>query len=141
MKPRCVLDTNVLVAALRSSRGASFELLRRVPLGYFTLSVSVPLVMEYAEVLARPGLVPVTGAAVAAVLDMVCAHSDPQPIHFLWRPQLTDPNDEMVLEAAVNSGAAFLVTHYVGDFTPASRFGVKVVTPAQFLLHLEGDKP
>ena len=86
-----------------------------------------------------PRSVPISPSDVDAVLDMVCAMGVEQSVHFLWRPQLSDPNDEMVLEAAVNAGAQYLITHNLRDFGPASRFNVAVVTPAAFLMKLQGE--
>jgi putative PIN family toxin of toxin-antitoxin system len=137
--PKIVLDTNVLVAGLRSRNGASFQLLSRLTTTQFSLHLTVPLAMEYEDVLHRPGLVPLPEDAIDAVLDMVCAVAIKQEVHFLWRPLLRDPNDELVLEAAVNASADFLVTHNLRDFTASNRFAVRVVTPAQFLKRLDGE--
>ncbi len=139
--PQIVLDTNVLVAALRSRNGASFQLLSRVTSKQFELHLTVPLAMEYEDVLHRPGLLSLPAAAIDAVLDMVCAVAIPQDVHFLWRPQLRDPSDELVLEAAVNASVDFLVTHNLRDFAAADRFAVQVVTPGQFLKRLDGETP
>ena len=135
--PRIVVDTNVLVAALRSRQGASFRLLSQLRIRRFEVCVTVPLVMEYADVLGRPGLVPLSAGQVDSVLDMLCREARQQAVHYLWRPQLRDPKDEMVLEAAVNARADFLVTHNGRDFASARFRGLAVVTPAAFLAHLE----
>lgn len=140
-KPGIVFDTNVLVAALRSRRGASFQLLSRLTQRQFDVFITVPLLMEYADVLHRPGLLALPEHAIDAVLDMICATAHQQAVHFLWRPQLRDPKDELVLEAAVNATADFLVTHNLRDFEPGRRFAVQVVTPGQFLNILDGEKP
>ena len=136
--PKIVLDTNVLVAGLRSRQGVSFQLLSRLASGQFELHLTVPLAMEYEDVLHRPGLWSLPVAAIDAVLDMVCAVASKQDVHFLWRPQLRDPRDELVLEAAVNASADFLITHNVRDFAASRRFAVQVVTPGQFLRQLNG---
>jgi putative PIN family toxin of toxin-antitoxin system len=133
-----VLDTNVLVATLRSRQGASFALLSRLTDGSFLLALSVPLLFEYEEVLSRPGMVPVSSSAVQAVLDMMCKLAIHQKIHFLWRPRLRDPDDEMVLEVAAAAGAGFIVTHNVSDFRDRSLPSIRVVTPAEFLRLLPG---
>jgi putative PIN family toxin of toxin-antitoxin system len=138
--PIVVLDTNVLVSALRSSNGASFELLSALLDERFVIAVSVPLVMEYESVLHRERVVPISAAQVDAVIDMICATARLQEIHFLWRPQLRDPKDEMVLEAAVNAEANFLVTHNLRDFEPAKQFEVKPIGPRAFLNYLESRK-
>lgn len=140
-QPQIVLDTNVLVSGLRSRNGASFQLLSRLTSRQFGLHLTVPLAMEYEDVLHRPGLLPLPVAAIDAVLDMVCAVAIPQEVHFLWRPQLRDPSDELVLEAAVNASADFLVTHNLRDFAACSRFAVQVVTPGQLLKRLDGETP
>ncbi len=140
-KPRrIVIDTNVLVAGLRSRNGASFELLSRLTASQFELFLTVPLAMEYADVLTRPGMVPLPAHAIESFLDMICKLAIQQEVHFLWRPQLRDAKDELVLEAAVNAGAHFLVTHNLADFGPAHRFDVRPVTPGQFLDLLDGER-
>jgi putative PIN family toxin of toxin-antitoxin system len=130
---RVVLDTNVLVAALRSRNGASFQLLRLVaPAAPFQPSLSVPLVLEYEMALRR-----VLGAKderIEAVLDYLCQVADLREIYFLWRPFLRDPGDEMVLEVAVGAQASRIVTHNVRDFEGVeAKFGIRIVTPGEFL--------
>ena len=137
--PKVVLDTNVLVAGLRSRRGESFQLLQGLTSKQFDLYLTVPLAMEYEDVLHRPGLLPLPVASIDAVLDMVCAVAFKQDVHFLWRPQLRDPSDELVLEAAVNASADFLITHNLRDFVASARFALQVVTPGRFLKLLEGE--
>jgi predicted nucleic acid-binding protein len=93
---KIVIDTNVLVSALRSQRGWSFDLLERIGTDQFQHVVTVPLVMEYEDVLNREGMVPLNGAAISDVLDYVCASGLRQRVHFLWRPKLVDVRDDMV---------------------------------------------
>ena len=136
---KVVLDTNVLVAALRSSAGASFALLQQVgPYAPFQLALSVPLVLEYESVLRRrTGLAP---DDIEQVVDYLCSVGDPREIHFLWRPFLKDPSDEMVLEVAVEAGADVIVTHNVRDFKGVEKaFGVRILRPKQLLRELRGD--
>jgi putative PIN family toxin of toxin-antitoxin system len=130
---RIVIDTNVLVAALRSNRGWSYSLLSAVGDGGFEHAVTVPLVMEYEAVLLRPGMVSLPAAAVQDVIDYLCATAIQQAIHFLWRPRLLDPKDDMVLEAAVNAGCDAIVTHNLRHFGAAAGLGVQVLSPAQFM--------
>lgn len=133
--PRIVLDTNVLVAALRSNRGASFRLLSEIDSGAFEICVSVPLILEYEAVLFRHcrslGL---SRRDVTDILDYVCSVAHRQSIFFLWRPQLRDPRDDMVLEAAVAAGCRYIVTFNQRDFESSSLFSIRAVTPRQFLL-------
>ena len=138
---RIVIDTNVLVAALRSRQGASYALLQRVDTGRFEHVVSVPLVMEWEAVLSRPTMVPLSEPQVQDVIDYLCATAIRQNIHFLWRPRLPDPQDDMVLEAAVNGACDTVVTHNVRDFAAARPLGVLALTPAEFLSCLEENRP
>lgn len=130
---RIVIDTNVLVSALRSRLGWSFALLDKAGTGYFEHVVTVPLVMEYEDVLHRPGMVSIAAQDVDDVLDYVCATALRQQVYFLWRPKLSDVKDDMVLEAAVNGQCQFIVTWNVRDFAAAAQFGIKVVNPSEFL--------
>jgi predicted nucleic acid-binding protein len=132
-----VIDTNVLVAGLRSRRGASFEVIRLVGTGAFEHVVTVPLVMEYEDVLLRPGMVPLPAPAVQAVVDYLCATGIEQPVHFLWRPLLPDAKDDMVLEAAAGAGCDRIITFNVRDFALAASLGVAALRPAEFLDLLE----
>jgi putative PIN family toxin of toxin-antitoxin system len=134
-----VLDTNVVFAALRSRRGASFRLLSLVGTGLFDVHLSVPLLFEYEDVLKRTGT-GLTLADVDAVLDYLCGISLRQEIHFLWRPCLRDPKDDMVLELAVTSQCTHIITFNTADFSGSDRFGLQVLRPADFL-QLLGEKP
>lgn len=133
---RLVVDTDVLVAAVRSPRGASAELLRRVLKGEATLLASVPLFLEYEAVATRAEHLDAGGATEAEVLnllDALAGVAEPVELHFLWRPQLRDPDDELVLEAAVNGRADAIVTFNHRDFTPAAQFGIDVMLPREAL--------
>ena len=140
MPLQIVLDTNVLVAALRSRRGASFALLARLaaPTPGYELHVSVPLVFEYEDVLRRPaaGVAP---DVADAVLDFICRVAHHREVFYLWRPVLRDPGDDMVLELAVAAGADYLVTFNARDFAGAERFGVRVIPPRGLLQVLESE--
>ena len=130
-----VLDTNILVAGLRSRRGASFRLLSLVGAdSRFEINLSVPLVLEYEDVLKRPGAVSrLTGDDIDSVLDYICSVAHHREIYFLWRPVLRDPKDDMVLEVAVEACCEFIVTHNLRDFRGVERFGIRAVTPSEFL--------
>jgi putative PIN family toxin of toxin-antitoxin system len=133
---KVVLDTNVLVAALKSRNGASFQILRLVgPEAPFQPSLSVPLVLEYETALRR--MLGGEDERIDAVLDYLCQVADLREIYFLWRPFLRDPGDEMVLEVAVGAQASRIVTHNVRDFEGVeARFGIRVVTPGEFLMEV-----
>jgi len=130
-----VLDTNVLVAALKSSRGASFRLLSMVEYDRYTLHVSTPLVTEYEAVLKR-GITALSAEEIDDVIDYLCSKAVLDKIFYLWRPVLKDPDDDFVLELAVKANAT-IVTWNVADFKRAVRFGVVVMTPREFLATLE----
>jgi putative PIN family toxin of toxin-antitoxin system len=134
---KVVLDTDVVVAGMRSPGGASAEILRKARQGRVTLLVSVPLAVEYEAVCSEAEHRLAAGLSereVEIFLDAVVAMAEPVKTHFLWRPQLRDPSDEMVLEAAVNGQADLLVTFNVRDFgTVPSRFGIEVMIPRDAL--------
>ncbi|WP_167562489.1 putative toxin-antitoxin system toxin component, PIN family [Azospirillum humicireducens] len=134
---RAVLDTNILTAGLRSRRGASFAVLSLLAEGQFRALVTTALFLEYEAVLKRPEQREVHGLGepdVDRLLAELAAVLEPVDVRFTWRPQLSDPADEMVLEAAVNGRADVLVTHNVRDFAAAApRFGIPVLRPAEFL--------
>lgn len=134
-----VLDTLVLVAAMRSRHGASQQLLRRLPSPQFTPALSLALYMEWQAVLTRPEHLPagIDAARMQPFLRYIASLAHLQDVHCLWRPFLRDPGDDMVLECAVASGSRFVVTHNLRDFRRATELGVQPITPGAFLRHLE----
>lgn len=135
---RIVLDTSVLVAAVRSRQGASFQLVASLPNEVFQPALSLALYTEWQAVLTRPEhLPPGTSSEVAlGFLRYLASIAHLQNVHFLWRPFLRDPDDDMVLECAVASRSPFIVTHNVRDFRRTESLGVRALTPRDFLLHL-----
>lgn len=134
---RVVLDTNIVVAAIRSPVGASAVLIRDSFRGNTRLLISVALALEYEEVCLRPGHRIASGTsepAVRTLLEALIEIAEPVAIRYQWRPQLRDPSDEMVLEAAVNGRADAIVTFNQRDFghSPA-RFGIEVTSPGDIL--------
>lgn len=133
---RVVLDTNVVVAGFRSPNGASAGLVQHAVNGGFTILVTPTLFVEYEAVIMREEHLLAAGAQRAdgaRFLDMIADHAAPVEANFKYRPQLADPDDEFVLEAAINGGADALVTFETRTFAAAaSRFGIATVTPAQF---------
>lgn len=133
-----VLDTSVLIAGLRSSQGASYEVLRRLGSGNFAVSISVPLVLEYEAVAKRQAReLGLTFADIDDVVDYICSIADHRTIFYLWRPFLPDPTDDLLLELAVEVGADYIVTHNLRDFTGVDQFGVSAISPGKFLRLLE----
>jgi putative PIN family toxin of toxin-antitoxin system len=136
------MDTSAFIAGLRSPSGASAEILRLTLLGRTDMIVSVPLFVEYeavamrSEHLAAAGLSP---SQVTLLLDALATRVHPIDIQFLWRPQLRDPDDEMVLEVAINGGADAIVTFNPRDFAAApKRFCVRLLNPSQALARIAG---
>ncbi len=134
MPPRIVMDTNVLVSALRSDGGASFRLLSLIDSKLFTLAVSVPLVLEYeAAAKADRKANGLSGADIDDLIDYICRRAEHYKVYYLWRPFLRDPKDDMVLELAVTSNAARIVTYNRRDFRGTDQFGITADTPREFL--------
>jgi putative PIN family toxin of toxin-antitoxin system len=132
---RVVLDTNVLVAAVRSRQGASFALVSSIPSPEFQPCLSVGLYTEWQEVLTRPENLPPNRTAedALAFVRYLAIQSHLQEIHFLWRPFLPDADDDMVLELAIAAGCRHIITHNVKDFHGSEQVGVTALSPREFL--------
>lgn len=130
---KVVLDTNVIVAAMRSPTGASAALLMAARRGEINIVANVALALEYEATCSRAEHVLASGLSahqVSIFLDAVVAMAEPVETHFLWRPLLRDPADEFVLEAAANGRAAAIITFNQRDFgTVPLQFGVEVLSP------------
>jgi putative PIN family toxin of toxin-antitoxin system len=137
---RLVLDTDVLVAAMRSPGGASAAILKAARLGRITLLMSVSLALEFEAVCSRVEHRVAAGLSereVSIFVSAVIAMTEPVETHFLWRPQLRDTGDEMVLEAAVNGRADALVTFNQRDYGSApARFGVELLLPREAIARI-----
>ena len=134
MGDRIVLDTNVVVSAMRSRQGASFRLLSLIGTGAFDICLSVPLFLEYeAKLLEQVDELTIGRRDVGRLLDYLASVGLHQEVFFLWRPILRDPKDDTVLELAVAAEARCLVTHNSRDFAEASSFEPKVISPGKYL--------
>ena len=135
-----MFDTNVFVAALRSRSGASFVILNAIRKGLISGAVSQALFLEYVDVLGRQSNLDNFYAStddIEAVLGVIASQFTPVPIYYRWRPQLSDPDDEMVLECAANASAKFIITFNKKDFLPAAtRFGIEILSPREFIREL-----
>lgn len=135
---RAVIDTNVLYAGLYSAVGASHQILRLIEKGRVTPLLSTTLLFEYEDVLKRnQKILKISNRAVNDILDGICYRGECRKIHFMWRPQLSDPKDDHILELAVAGGGADIVTHNARDFSNASSFGIRILTPAKLLGELK----
>ena len=138
---RVVLDSSIVVSAFRSRSGASNGLLGLVADRRLVPLATPALFLEYEDVLKRAEQRAVTGLTLAqidAALAALAAAVEPVEAHFAWRPQLSDADDEMVLDAAVNGRADALITHNIADFAPAApRFGLLVLRPGELLQRMK----
>ncbi|MDZ7584862.1 MAG: putative toxin-antitoxin system toxin component, PIN family [Thiobacillus sp.] len=135
---RIVLDTSVLVAASRSRNGASFQIVSMLPSTQFEIALTIAVYTEWQAVLTRSEHLPpgVTADMALGFVRYLASVAHLQDVHFLWRPFLRDPDDDMVLECAVASGCEFIVTHNVRDFRRVDELNVRAITPADFLNRL-----
>lgn len=140
-----MLDTDVIVAALRSDTGASRQLLLAALAQRFELLVSVPLILEYESVLIRPQHLAACGlnvAEVGRILDDLSAVARPVRLAFRWRPRLSDPDDDMVLETAINGGADAIVTFNQRDYAAGIRgFSCAAILPVAALRQIRSSNP
>ncbi len=141
MALRIVLDTNVLISGIRSRQGASFRVLELVGSGGFTVCVSVPLILEYQAAAQR--ILPSTRLGkqdIDELIDFFCSVGERHQIHYLWRPQLQDPKDDMILELAMAAQANAIVTFNVNHFKEVLHFGIEVISPQDLLLRIGAGK-
>lgn len=139
-----VLDTDVIVAALRSDTGASRQVLVAALNRHFELLLSVPLILEYESVLTRPDHLAASGLSASeagSLLDDLARVATTVRFAFRWRPRLSDPDDEMVLETAMNGGASAIVTFNQSHFAPVIRdLHCAVITPQAALKRIRSEK-
>ncbi|MCF6148458.1 MAG: putative toxin-antitoxin system toxin component, PIN family [Candidatus Kuenenia sp.] len=129
-----ILDTNVLYAGLYSSRGASYQVLRLIEKERIKINISTALLFEYEDVLKRnKSILKLSFKKIEQILDNLCELSNHHKIYFLWRPFLSDPSDDHILELAVASETKIIVTHNTHDFKGVNKFGVRAITPRELL--------
>ena len=133
-KYQIVIDTNVLIAALSSRRGASYRLFMLLGSAKFGINISVPLILEYESIGKRlVGDMPYTEQDVEDVIEYFCSIASQWKIYYLWRMLLQDPKDELILELAIVANCDVIVTFNKRDFRGAEQFGIEVMTPKEFL--------
>ena len=131
---RIVIDTNVLVSGLRSTAGASYLLLSLLEESAWIVCVSATMIFEYEEQLRKDQAESLLDdAAIDDFLDIFCAEAEHIRLFYRWRPILTDPDDDILLETAVNGECGVIITYNVRDFRGSERFGIRVITPKEFL--------
>ena len=137
MRKLIVIDTNVILSALQSRLGKSFELISKIGNGMFDYAISVPLVLEYEAILkSHLNKTIYDDSDIEAFIDYLCATGINTSIFYLWRPYLKDPFDDHILEVAINSNAQIIVTFNKKDFLDAECLGIKILTPKEFLEEL-----
>lgn len=138
MPVQIVIDTNVIYSGLRSRHGASFKVLKQLNSSLFEINLSVSLVLEYEEVLLRKeASLNFTPAEIGQLLDYICRIANLHEVHFLWRPILKDPKDDMILDLAVRANCRYIVTYNTRDFTGVNKFGIQALTAQEFLKTIE----
>lgn len=136
-----IIDTNVFISALRSKRGTSHRLFMDIGSGLFDINISVPLILEYEGAAKRLiSETELTSGDIDDIIDYICSVAKHWKIFYLWRPFLRDPKDDMVLELAVTSKSNFIVTYNKKDFQGSENFGIKILTPKEFLKKIGGIK-
>ena len=138
--PVVVIDTHVILSALKSINGQSNRLLQKIDTGVFDFALSVPLVLEYEAVLKEDlNRADYSDEVIDDFLDYLCRVGKHIELFYLWRPYLKDPYDDHVLEVAIQSNSEFIITYNKKDFKEAESLGIKIVTPKEFLKYM-GEK-
>ena len=138
MKQLIVIDTNVILSALQSKKGKSFELISKITEDVFDFAISVPLILEYEAVLKRKlDRTIFTDSDIEDFINYLCKVGIKTKLFYLWRPYLKDPFDDHVLEVTIQSNASTIVTYNKKDFKEAENLGLKILTPKEFLETLQ----
>lgn len=133
-KLKIVIDTNVIVSALKSRNGFSFKLLSIIDDSHFSVFISVPLILEYEDVIKRSkSQIKLNFTEISNILDYICLIGKKIKIFYLWGPFLKDSKDDMILELAVESECDYIITFNQKDFKNIEKFNLKVLTPKEFL--------
>ena len=138
MKQLIVIDTNVILSALQSNKGKSFELISKISEDVFDFAISVPLILEYEAVLKNKLDRSIfTDSDIEDFINYLCKIGKKTKIFYLWRPYLKDPTDDHVLEVTIQSNAKTIVTYNKKDFREAENLGLKILNPKEFLETLQ----
>ena len=131
-KHRIVIDTNVFISALKSKNGASYKLLFDTSREKYEQCIAPALIFEY-ESMAKQKKLKMNFGQINDIIDMICLLSKKCEIYFLWRPFLKDPKNDFLLELAIESKSKFIITYNLKDFEGVSQFGIRAITPKEFL--------
>ncbi len=131
---KIVIDTNVIISALKSRNGFSFKLLSIIDDKRFRVFISVPLILEYEDVIKRSkSQINLSFTEISDILDYICLIAEQRKIFYLWRPFLKDPKDDMILELAVESECDYIISFNKKDFKKIEKFNLEVITPKELL--------
>lgn len=137
-KNQIIIDTNVVYSALRSRQGASFRLLSLLHSGKFEINLSVPLVLEYEDILKRKQqTLSFSNENIDQFLDYLCHIGNCHDVYYLWRPKLRDAGDDLILELAIRANCKYIVSYNKPDFEGVEDFGIEVVTAKEYLKIIE----
>jgi len=137
---KIVIDTNVIVSALKSRNGFSFKLLSIIDDKRFRVFISVPLILEYEDAVKRyKSKIKLNFTEIGDILDYICLIGEQREIFYLWRPYLKDPKDDMILELAVESECDYIISFNKKDFKGIDKFNLEVITPKELFIKI-GEK-
>jgi len=129
-----VIDTNIIYAALKSNKDVSYKLLKLIGGEKFGINISVPMVLECEDIAKRLlEEIPLTEEDIDNIIDYICSIANQWEIHYLWRPFLKNPKDDMVLELAVSANCDYIITYNQRDFQGSEKFAIEIITPKDFL--------
>ncbi len=133
-KFKVVIDTNIIVSALRSRNGYSFKLLSIIDDERFQVFISIPVILEYEDAIKREkSIIKLKKNEIDDVLDYISLIAEKRKIYYLWRPYLKDRKDDMFLELAVESESDYIITYNKRDFEGIEKFGIRIIKPKEFL--------
>lgn len=131
---KVVLDTNIIYSAVRSKRGMSYKLLNIIDQNKYRIQISVPLILEYEDVLKRNrSKLVLSDSDIDNLIDYLCKVGEKRKIYYLWRPFLKDVKDDFILELAVESESDFIITYNIKDFKGIEKFNIRAITPKELL--------
>ncbi len=135
-----VIDTNVILAGLRSKKGASYKLLSILNDQRFQINISTTLIFEYEEVLKREQQqISLTNEDIDDIINGICYLANHHEIFYIWRPLAKDKDDDFLID--LECQAQFIISYNNKDLKPIEKFGISILTPKQFLQLLGEIKP
>jgi putative PIN family toxin of toxin-antitoxin system len=137
-----VIDTNVILAGLKSKKGASYKLLTILNDQRFQINISTTLVFEYEEILKREQQkIGLNNEDIDNIINGICYLANHHQLFYIWRPLAKDKDDDFLIDLALKCQAQFIVSYNQKDLQPVEKFGISILTPKQFLQLLGEIKP